>query len=105
MVAMFILQLLFLFIGTGIASASKNPKISASIATTILLVTFIVSVMIDMNSKLEALKYITPFKYFTAGKIMYGGGFDAVFVILSFVIIAVMVCVTYVFNKKRDLRV
>jgi ABC-2 type transport system permease protein len=105
MVAMFILQLMFLFIGTGIASISKNPKVSASIATTILLVTFIVSVMIDMNSKLEGLKYITPFKYFTAGKIMYGGGLDAVFVILSFVIIAVLVWVTYTFYRKRDLRV
>jgi ABC-2 type transport system permease protein len=105
MVAMFIMQLLFLFIGTGIASVSKNPKISASIATTILLVTFIVSVMIDMSSKLEGLKYLTPFKYFTAGKIMYGGGLDTVFVTLSLVIIAVMIWVTYTFYKKRDLKV
>jgi ABC-2 type transport system permease protein len=105
MVGMFILQLLFLFVGTGIAAVSKNPKVSASIATTVLLATFIVSVMIDMSSKLEGLKYFTPFKYFAAQNIMYGGGLDAVFVVLSFVIIAVMVCVTYVFYKKRDLRV
>jgi ABC-2 type transport system permease protein len=105
MAAMFILQLMFLFIGTGVASISKNPKISASIATTILLVTFILSIVIDMNSKLEGLKYITPFKYFSAQNMMYGGGFDPVFVILSFVIIAVMVCVTYVFYRKRDLKV
>jgi ABC-2 type transport system permease protein len=105
MVGMFILQLVFLFIGTGIAAVSKNPKGSASIATTILLVTFIISVVIDMNNKLEGLKYITPFKYFVAQNIMYGGGLDAVFVVLSFVIIAAMICVTYVFYKKRDLRV
>jgi ABC-2 type transport system permease protein len=105
MSGMFILQLMFLFIGTGVASISKNPKISASIATTILLVTFILSIVIDMNSKLEGLKYITPFKYFSAQNIMYGGGFDPVFVILSLVVIAVMVSVTYVFYKKRDLKV
>ena len=105
MVGMFILQLLFLFIGTGIAAISKNPKTSASLATTVLLVTFMISIVIDMNSKLEVLKYITPFKYFTATNMMYGGGIDPVFVGLSFVIIAVMFCATYVFYKKRDLNV
>lgn len=105
MAGMFILQLLFLFIGTGIASVSKNPKVSASIATTVLLVAFLLSIVIDMNSKLEGLKYITPFKYFEAQNVMYGGGLDPVFVTLSFAIIAILVCVTYVFYKKRDLRV
>jgi ABC-2 type transport system permease protein len=58
-----------------------------------------------MNSKLEGLKYVTPFKYFDAQHVMYGGGLDPVFVILSVVIIAALVCVTYVFYKKRDLNV
>lgn len=105
MAGMFILQLLFLFIGTGIASVSKNPKVSASAATTVLLVAFLLSIIVDMNSRLEGLKYITPFKYFEAQNMMYGGGLDPVFVILSFIIIAAMLCVTYVFYKKRDLRV
>jgi len=105
MAGMFILQVMFLFIGTAIAAVSKNPKISASIATTVMMVTFIISVVIDLNSSLEGLKYITPFKYFAAQDLMYGGGIDPVFVVLSFIIIAVMVFVTYVFYKKRDLKV
>jgi ABC-2 type transport system permease protein len=105
MVGMLILQVLFLFIGTGIASVSKNPKISASAATTILLVTFMISIVIDMNSKLENLKYITPFKYFTAQNLMYGEGFEPVFLTLSFIIIAAMAYATYIFYKKRDLNV
>ena len=105
MIGMFILQLMFLFIGTGIAAISKNPKSAASVATTVLLVTFMLSIVIDMNSKLAGLKYFTPFKYFDTEKMMYGGGMDPVFVILSFVIIAALVCVTYVFYKKRDLNV
>jgi ABC-2 type transport system permease protein len=104
MVGMFLLQLIFLLIGTGIASVSKSPKTSTSIATTILLVTFILSILIDMNNKLEVLKYITPFKYFSAEKLMYGGGLDPVFVILSLLIISSMTWVTYVFYKKRDLK-
>ena len=105
MAGMFILQVIYLFIGTAISAVSKNPKISASIATTVMMVTFIISIVIDLNSSLEGLKYITPFKYFTAQDLMYGGGLKPVFVIISFVIIAVMVFVTYVFYKKRDLKV
>jgi ABC-2 type transport system permease protein len=105
MVGMFILQLLFLFIGTGIAAVSKNPKTSSSIATSVLMIAFIISVITDMNNKLEGLKYVTPFKYFSAGSIMYGGGLEPVFVILSFVIITIFIYVTYAFYKKRDLNV
>lgn len=72
-VGMLILQVLFLFIGTGIAAMSKNPKNSGSIATTVLLVAFILSIATDMNSKLEGLKYVTPFKYFTAQDVLLGG--------------------------------
>jgi ABC-2 type transport system permease protein len=103
MVGMFILQLIFLFIGTAIAAISKNPKTATSLSTAILLATFMFSIFIDMNEKLINLKYLTPFKYFEAKNLMYGGGLDPVFVTLSAVIIAILVGVTYVFYKKRDL--
>jgi ABC-2 type transport system permease protein len=105
MIAMFILQLLFMVIGTAIAGVSKNPKTAASISTGILLITYILSIAIDMSSKLENLKYLTPFKYFEAKNLMYGGGFDVVFVILSVLIIAVLSTVTFVFYNKRDLNI
>lgn len=102
--AMFILQLLFLSIGTAIASVSRNPKLSASIATTVLLITFMLSVVCDMNSSLEGLKYLTPFKYFEAAQVMYGGGLETLYVIISIVLITALTSVTYGFYKKRDLK-
>ena len=105
MAAMFILQLMFLSIGTGIAAASKRPKSAASIAMAVLLVSFIISSAISMYDKLDGLKYITPFKYFEAEKLMKSGGLDPVFVALSVVIIAALVSVTYVFYRKRDLNI
>lgn len=104
MTGMFILQLVFLSIGTGIAAVSRRPKAAASIAAAVLLVSFVLSSAISMNSKLEGLKYITPFKYFEAEKLL-NGGFQPIFVILSLVIISAMVYVTYVFYNKRDLNV
>jgi ABC-2 type transport system permease protein len=105
MVGMFILQLIFLFIGTGIAAVSKNPKTATSLSTGILLLTFILSIAIDLNEKLINLKYLTPFKYYDAKNLMYGGGLDPVFVILSVIIIGTLFYVTYAFYEKRDLNV
>lgn len=105
MIGMFILQLIFMSIGTAIAGISKNPKTAASISTSILLVTFILSIAIDMSGKIESLKYLTPFKYFEAKDLMYGGSFDAVFIILSLIIISVLASLTFIFYNKRDLNV
>jgi ABC-2 type transport system permease protein len=105
MVGMFILQLIFLFIGTSIAAISKNPKTAASLSTGILLITFMLSIAIDMNSRIENLKYLTPFKYYDAKDLMFDESFEAVYVILSIVIIAVLFSGTYVFYNKRDLNV
>lgn len=105
MVGMFVLQLVFLSIGTGIAAASRQPKSAASAATAILLISFILSSAIDMDSKLEGLRYITPFQYFEAAKLLSVSGFQPVFLILSFVIITALVWVTYIFFRKRDLNV
>lgn len=105
MIGMLIIQLIFLFIGTAIAAISKNPKAATSISTGILLTTFMLSVIIDMNIRLENLKYLTPFKYFDAKNIMYSQGFDLVYIIISIVLIAFLIGVTFVAYKRRDLKV
>jgi len=105
MVGMLILQLMFMLIGTAIASVSKNPKTATGVSTAVLLITYILSIAIDVNSKLENLKYFTPFKYFEAKNLMAHDGFQASFVILSIIIISAMLGITYVFYKKRDLTI
>lgn len=50
-------------------------------------------------------KYFTPFKYYEAKNIMYGGGLDTGFVVLSVVLIAGLSFITFSFYKKRDLHV
>jgi ABC-2 type transport system permease protein len=105
MAGMFILQLTFLVIGSSIASIKKKPRTAASLAAGILLLTYILSVAIDLNERLEGLKYLTPFKYFEAKNIMYGGGLDSGYLVLSLFIIGVLTVSTYAFYKKRDLNV
>ncbi|MDP1809717.1 MAG: ABC transporter permease subunit [Actinomycetota bacterium] len=105
MAGMFFLQLIFLSIGMSIAAIRKKPKSAASIATAVLLATFILSVAIDINNKLEFLKYLTPFKYFDAQDILPDGRLDLGYVALSGGIIIVLLAVTYRFYAKRDLSI
>jgi ABC-2 type transport system permease protein len=105
MMGMFILQLLFMVIGSAIAAVKKKPKSAASLATGILLITYLLSIIIDLNDHMDALKYLTPFKYFEAKNIMSGSGLDAVYIILASSLIIALTAVTYVFYKKRDLNV
>jgi ABC-2 type transport system permease protein len=105
MVGMFILQVLFMVIGSALAAVKKKPKTAASLAAGILLLTYMLSIFIDLNDNMAGLKYFTPFKYFEAKNIMFGGGLDVIFVVLSFVLIAALSLVTFVFFRKRDLNV
>lgn len=105
MVGMFMLQLLFMCIGSSIASVSRKPKAAASVATGILLVTFMLSMMSNMNDKLSNLKYITPFKYFEAESIILGEGFNLIYILLSAIIIIASLVGTYDFYNRRDLGV
>ncbi|WP_160724504.1 ABC transporter permease subunit [Bacillus sp. USDA818B3_A] len=105
MAAMFILQLLFLVMGSAISAVKKKSKKSAALSAGVLLLTFILSVAIDLNHYMKGFKYLSPFKYFEAKNVMYGGGFEPVFVIISCLFIAAFTSMTYIFYKKRDLNV
>ncbi|UYZ21255.1 ABC transporter permease subunit [Mesobacillus jeotgali] len=105
MVGMLILQLLFLVIGTAIAAVLKNAKKATSLATGILLILFILSIAIDLTEKLEGLKFLTPFKYYDAKLILEEGGFDPMYLVISFVLLVGLTIVTFVFYRKRDMNI
>ncbi|MBE4910662.1 ABC transporter permease subunit [Bacillus luteolus] len=103
MMGLFMLQILFMSIGTALAALKKNSKKAASIATAILLAAFILSIAIDMKESLEPLRFLTPFKYFEAKQILSGGGYETIYFILSFVLIFILIALTFTSYKKRDL--
>ncbi|XXM72516.1 ABC transporter permease subunit [Lysinibacillus sphaericus] len=104
MMAMVILQLLFLVIGTAVAAVSNRPGKASVIAIGILLAAFILSFAIDLSQKIEMLKYLTPFKYFEVQNLL-DGGLDPKFVLLSILLIVVFGTATFWFYGKRDLKV
>lgn len=100
---MLLVQMIYLFLGTGIASLIKKPGASSGSATGIMLVTYFISMVIDLTESLDFLKYLTPFKYFEPKQLINGGNPDPIFIIISTLLIALFLGATYFFFPKRDL--
>ena len=52
---MFLLQVMFLLLGTAISAITKNNKISGAVATGVIVSTYFLSVLIGLNDKLKPL--------------------------------------------------
>jgi ABC-2 type transport system permease protein len=106
MLGLFLVQLLFLSFGIAAAAVVKRPKAATGIATGVMLATYLLSIAIDVNGKIDALKAFTPFEYFDAKLIVgKGDGLNAGFIVLSVALAAVLLAATYFFFKRRDLKV
>jgi len=105
MAGLFFLQILFFFTGAATAAASKKPKAASSIATTILLVTFTISFLTNINVSLDKLKYLTPFRYFDAQTLLTNGKMDPMYISITLVLIIFMIIASYQRYTGRDLNV
>ena len=103
MVALFIIELIFLAIGLLLGCAMKQYNNSGSIAIGIILGTYFLSVMSGMQANLDFLKYFTPFKYFDAGVLLQSGNLDPIYLLLSAAIVVVCVLAAYWTYNRRDL--
>jgi ABC-2 type transport system permease protein len=103
MAAVFVLQLIFLAFGIFLGCAMKHYKRAGSIAVSLLLGTFFLSIFSGLSEDLEFLKYFTPFKYFNPATMLHESKIDINFVWLSAAIIAVLMVGAYVSYAKRDL--
>ncbi|OQY21208.1 MAG: hypothetical protein B6I34_07675 [Anaerolineaceae bacterium 4572_32.1] len=103
MLALFIMQMIFLAVGIFLGCAMKQYKRAGSLAVSLLLGTYFLSVISGLNENLDFLKYFSPFKYFDAGMMLHEAKIDLGFVWLSAGIIAVSMIGAYVTYSRRDL--
>lgn len=103
--SMFIVQLIFLSIGSALASFMKNPKSSGSLVTAMLLIAFVISKITDVTDKLNFLNVFSPFKYFNLYRLLAGEGLNIVIVILSLILVVIFSASAHYFYGKRDLRI
>lgn len=105
MAGMFIAQLLFMSVGATAAAVLKKPKLAAPVATSYLFAGFFLYLWLEITDKLPSLKYLTPFKYFDGKVIVKESKLDPVYIAISAATIIVMLAVTYVFYRKKDLSI
>jgi len=102
-IGMFMVQLLFLVIGIGMATMSKNYKKSGSNTVFIILTCYFLSIIIDMTGKLDMLNILTPFKYFDAKEFLVTNKLNVGYIALTLAIILVTLIPAYRQYNKRDL--
>jgi ABC-2 type transport system permease protein len=103
MVAIFVMQLIFLAIGVFLGAALKRYKQAGSLAVSVLLITYIFSVLTGLSKDLDFLKYFSPFKYFDPVQMLNTSEININYILLSVGIIVVCMIGAYVAYKKRDL--
>ncbi|MCA9943094.1 MAG: ABC transporter permease subunit [Anaerolineales bacterium] len=103
MVALFILQMIFLAVGILLGCAMTHYKRASSLAVSILLGAYFLSIIAGLNENLDFLKYFSPFKYFNPGVLLHESRLDMNFILLSAGIIVVSLVAAYMTYAKRDL--
>lgn len=103
MLALFIMQLIFLAIGIFLGASMQQYKRAGSVAVSLLLGTYFLSIFSDLNQDYEFLKYLSPFKYFNPVYIWRDSSLDYGFVGLSAAIIALCIVGAYFTYSRRDL--
>jgi ABC-2 type transport system permease protein len=105
MAGMLLVQLIFLAVGIAAAAVSQRPKAAASVATGVMLATYLLSVAIDVNGSIGWLRVLTPFSYFKAGDVIGGAGLSVPYALLSLGLIAGLVGWAYARFSRRDLKI
>lgn len=103
--SMLVVQLIFLSLGAAIAGVLKNPRSTASLSTGVLLVTYMISKVTDLNSRLYFLNLISPLKYFNLTAMVEGNGLNIGIILASLALVAGLTALTYLSYGKRDLKV
>lgn len=105
LLSMFIIQLIFLSLGALISAFMKNPKGAGAVAAGVAVGAYVITEITNLNENLSALNVLSPFKYFSASRIIDGNGLNPAIVLGSLLLIAAFFVFAYFFYQRRDLKV
>ncbi|MBZ9625869.1 ABC transporter permease [Clostridium sp. FP2] len=100
-ITLFFIQLMFLSL--GIIISVVGPKIKSVLPISLSMVfTFFIIGMFSSTTGDDAIRYITPFKYFDTGYIMKNSSYEISFIIIEIVVIIVAIAASYFVYDKKD---
>ena len=103
MLAMFLIEVIFLAVGLLLGCAMQRYKRAGSTAVAVILVTYFLSIVADLQDNMAFLRYLTPFKYFSAADLFRSGKIETLSLLLTAVIVAVSIAAAYWAYNRRDL--
>jgi ABC-2 type transport system permease protein len=101
----YMICLLFGFLGFFITVIMKRAKAITGIGIGIVLGTYFFDVMIRVFGKVQFLLYLTPFKYINLEAHSPGYGFDAWRLIYFFGFSSLLIILSYLFYRRKDILV
>ncbi|MDF2512988.1 MAG: transporter, permease protein [Herbinix sp.] len=91
-VIMFIVQLIFLTLGTLLSASLRKSKSAGSIAANIVLIGYIISKVTNLVDHLDALNIFSPFTYFSLEKAVNANEISVPITLISLALIAALGC-------------
>lgn len=101
---MFILGLVFMFIGMLISVLVKSDKGGIPISIGIFFISYLLGIVGKLKDDFEFLKYFSPFDYYAPGELLKNG-FEVKFVLIGICIMLVSIISTYLVYKRKDMKI
>jgi ABC-2 type transport system permease protein len=104
-VAPLLMHYLFFFLSLFISTFFKKIKSMTGISLGLSLGTYFIHVISLMSNKIEFLKYLTPYEYFSSRYIIINEKFNLGYLILTIILILLLTLGTYYRYNKKELTV
>jgi ABC-2 type transport system permease protein len=98
-----LMQLIFLALGIFLGCAIHSHKKAGSLAVTLILASYVASILTELSDDLAFLNYISPFNFFDPAVVLRESHLDPFFVGLSLAISAIAFVAAYIAYNRRDL--
>jgi len=99
---LFFLQLIFLALGIIVSIAVPKIKSVLSISLGTVFAFFIIGALVSTTGD-DALRYLTPFKYFDFAYIMQNSSYESSFMMVGIAFIVIAITASYLIYSKRDI--
>lgn len=100
---LFFIQLIFLALGVVVSVFFKKLKSVLPISLGVVFGLYIVGALIATGKNEDAVRFISPFKYFDTTYIIKNASYEASYLITGAIIVVVAVVVSYIIYNKKDI--
>jgi hypothetical protein len=100
--SMFLIQLIFVSMGTLLAAVMKKIKAVLPLSLGLVFGFYVISLLAASVND-EKLKYITPFSYFNMTYIVNNSSYQLSYLLLTFTVVTVSILLSYIIYSKKDI--